>query len=168
MGEAGRGGGAGTTGGAGGTTGSGGTGGAAGTGGSASTCPTEPGTTNATCETCTSTNCTVGPNGTDGCCLASATDQALCVALYTCFISNACTQYGDPTKCFCGTSDSQTCWAAAGAANGPCVAETTAAAKAQDLPTIRARFISPLFPIGRAVNLAACRGGLCMTECSIR
>jgi hypothetical protein len=62
----------------------------------------------------------------------------------------------------------RSCFSTAGAADGPCVAETVAAAKVQDPAAIRTRFISPNFPIGRAVNLAACRGGLCMPECSIR
>ena len=42
------------------------------------------------------------------------------------------------------------------------------AAKTDDPAQIQARFVSPNFPLGRAVNLAACRGSLCPDECAIK
>jgi hypothetical protein len=124
----------------------------------------------ATCAACTTDNCSLGPDGTDGCCgLTDPDDQTLCSALYACIVSNTanCTSSGDPTNCFCGTTTT-TCFTTDGAANGPCAAQFIAAAKTTDATLIEVRFISPKFPIGRAVNLSACRGGLCQTECGVR
>jgi hypothetical protein len=164
----------GTTGstGAGGSTGSGGSGAGGGAGGSMgpnNSCPAaEPGSGEAMCATCTMENCSLGAMGTEGCCgLANPADQLLCQAAYTCFVSKACTKSGDPTDCFCGTNLG-TCFALFGAANGPCVKEVQAAAKTEDPMEIQRYFQSPNFPIGRAVNLATCRGGLCPSECAIR
>lgn len=164
--------------GTGGATGAGGSGaggnGAGGAGGGIpNTCPTaEPTSGGPMCPQCTTDNCTLGPTGTDGCCgLASVVDQQLCEAAVACFTANTatCTAVGDPTNCFCGTSGGATgtCFAVKGAANGPCVAQVIAAAKTDDPATIQTRFISPMFPIGRAVNLVTCRGGLCSAECGI-
>lgn len=145
-----------------------GVGGTAGTGGTGSrpTCPSEPGTE--ACNACTAQNCALGPNGTDGCCgLSDPVKRQLCDALYACIAQNAstCTAAGDPTACFCGTSGGL-CFQNAGAANGPCAAEMAAAAETDDPAMILDRFISPVFPIGRAVNLSACRGSFC-PECEI-
>jgi hypothetical protein len=157
-----------------GSTGSGGGGGlsgggAAGVGGPINSCPaSEPGSAQAACATCTTDNCSLGASGTDGCCgLANAADQQLCQAAYECFTSKACTKSGDPTDCFCGTN-MDTCFALFGSANGPCVREVQAAAKSEDPMEIQTRFVSPNFPLGRAVNLATCRGGLCPSECAVR
>src|SRR5262245_59902454 len=155
-------------GGSGGAGGSGGSGGTTGTGGAGGLC-VEPAGSMARCEGCTAANCLLGPDGTDGCCgMTDPTDQTLCSALYACIVANtgSCTSFGDPTKCFCGTNDA-TCFSTAGAANGPCAAQFIAAAKTSDPTLIQARFVSPKFPIGRAVNLSACRGGLCMSECGL-
>lgn len=159
----------GAAGGASGGTGAGGTGGMGG-GGPMNSCPaTEPTRGAPACATCTTDNCSLGPTGTEGCCgLAMAADQLLCQALYACFSANAasCTSFGDPTNCFCGTNLG-TCWVAPGAANGPCVSETIAAAKTTNPMEIQNRFISPNFPLGRAVNLITCQGGVCQTECGL-
>jgi len=173
----------GTTG-TGGTNGGGGAGGAGG-GGVVNTCPgAEPGSEGAmggkggagggavsACAQCTTDNCSLGMTGTDGCCgLVSPPDQLLCEALYNCIAANTatCTSAGDPTNCFCGTAPSGgTCFAVRGAANGPCAAQVIAAAKTDDPAQIQARFVSPNFPLGRAANLAACRGALCSAECGI-
>jgi len=149
--------------------GAGGSVGGAGGSGPVNTCPAaEPTRGGADCAKCTTDNCTLGADGTDGCCgLASAADQLLCQALYACISANAttCTKAGDATPCFCGTSMSN-CFAVAGAANGPCVKEVQAAAKSVDPVLIKMRLISPMFPLGRTINLAACQGGLCGTECA--
>lgn len=149
--------------------GGGGGGGGAGGSGPVNTCPAaEPTRGGPNCAKCTTDNCVLGPDGTDGCCgLASTADQLLCQALYACISANAatCTSAGDPTKCFCGTNQA-TCFMVPGVANGPCVNETLAAAKTIDPATIRMRFISGMYPVGRAVNLATCQGGLCAIECA--
>ena len=123
----------------------------------------------AACNDCTTTNCSLAPNpnGTDGCCgLSSAADQLLCIAAVNCFSKNNCTVSGDATKCFCGTAGS-TCYTVPGAAKGPCVAEVFAAAKKTDVTMVKPLFTSPASPLGRAVNLLGCRGGLCNMECGL-
>jgi len=136
------------------------------------TCPTEPTSGpdgGAACNDCTTNNCSLAPspNGTDGCCgLSSAADQLLCIAAVNCFSKNNCTIGGDPNKCFCGTTGS-TCYTVPGAAKGPCVAEVFAAAKKTDVTMVKPLFTSPASPLGRAVNLLGCRGGLCTAECGL-
>jgi hypothetical protein len=125
----------------------------------------------------TGINCAIGPApGTDGCAgLTSAADQQLCVDLYNCLATNsaatsgvgACSVTGDVTNCFCGTAPSAgSCFTVVGAANGLCAPQFIAAAKTTDPATIQNRFQSPLFPIGRAVNLNICRGSL-LSTCGI-
>ncbi len=134
------------------------------------TCPDEYTSGGNDCADCTTNNCSLAPspNGTDGCCgLSSAADQLLCIAAVQCFSKNKCTTTGDPNRCFCGNAASSMCYAVPGAANGPCVAEVFAAAKKTDVTMIKGLFTSPASPLGRAVNLLGCRGGLCSAECSI-
>ena len=157
-----------------GTAGGGGAGstGTGGTGGVVMACSNgEPFSGNmTTCCQCTVDNCSLGPTGTDGCAgLADPTDRSLCVALYNCIAAAApaCSSAGDPTNCFCGTNQA-TCFTTAGAANGVCASQFVAAAKTTDPVAIQARFVSPNFPIGRAVNLTACRGSFCGGECAIQ
>ncbi|HUO38168.1 MAG TPA: hypothetical protein VMU34_10140 [Mycobacterium sp.] len=131
------------------------------------------------CCSCTTDNCSLAPNpaGTDGCSgISDPNDKALCQAAASCFaaathpgntvVPGHCTVSGDATKCFCGNSASA-CFATAGAANGPCVAQVQAAAKTMDPTLIRPLFTSPASPLGRAVNLMGCQGGLCSTECQV-
>jgi hypothetical protein len=130
-------------------------------------CPKEQGSDS--CNECTSNNCSLGETGTDGCCgLTNEADRKLCQTAVACIARNgpSCVMSGDATVCFCGTSN-QLCFSQKGKANGPCVAEMVAAAKTDDPATILNRLVSPLFPIGRAVNLTACRGGLCGMECGL-
>jgi len=130
------------------------------------------------CCTCTTDNCSLAPNpaGTYGCSgISDPGDKALCQAAAACFaaaahpgnvIAGHCTVGGDASRCFCGTS-AGACFATAGAANGPCVAEVQAAAKTTDPTMIRPLFTSPASPLGRAVNLMGCQGGLCSAECQV-
>jgi hypothetical protein len=122
-----------------------------------------------TCDACTNNNCSLGgAPATDGCCgLTTGIDRELCAAAFTCFASNAaaCVTQGDPMNCFCGTSGSA-CFSVAGAANGLCVGQVLAAAKTNDPAQVLDRFVSPLFPIGRAVNLTSCRGFFCAADCA--
>jgi len=156
---------AGTGGSAAGTGGS--AGGTGGTGGSTMVC--EEGSNGAACTSCTLDQCALGPTpGTDGCCgLTNQADIDLCNAVYACIRQNQCSASGDPTKCFCGTATSATCFVNAGAADGVCLQQYFAASKTTDPVTIKARFQSPLFPSGRANNLAVCQGGSC-SECGIK
>jgi hypothetical protein len=165
---------AGTTGAAGtgvaGTTGAAGTGvagttGAAGTGGPIE-CVEEG---SAACASCFAGNCAVGASGTDGCCgLSDPADVALCRALLVCINANAgsCVSSGDPTACFCGTSGGN-CFSVVGAANGVCSTKFIDAAKTSTPSAILDRFVSPNFPIGRAVNQTACSGAFCASECGL-
>jgi hypothetical protein len=172
------------SGGSGGAVGSGGSGGATGgTGGSApppdfSMCPYEtnpPAAVAMGCRTCLAAN--QNP-ATDGCCgITDATGLALCQAASACMRAGGppvgmCNVAGDTTTCFCGTNQA-TC-DAAGAANGPCVAQITAAAgrnivtMTTDAPTaaqVLARYGDPAFAIGRAANIQAIAGAFCPAEC---
>jgi hypothetical protein len=121
------------------------------------------------CDQCTLDNCFPA---TDGCDLiADPADKLLCENAYACFVAKthpgsvvpgACTNGGDPTKCWCGTNPT-TCLTDAAAANGPCRDAVVAAAKSADPGTINLRFVDPNFPLGRAVNLSSCRGSFCGT-----
>jgi hypothetical protein len=131
-------------------------------------CPMEPGSSGPNCDACTLANCALGSSGTDGCCsLATAPDRSLCAAVVDCMTAHAatCSDLGDPTNCYCGTSGSA-CFTMAGAANGPCVAEVLAAAGTQVPGSVIVQFTSPASPLGRAVNLTTCRGGFCSAECA--
>ncbi len=156
--------------GAGGATGTGGSGmGGAGGGGMADSCPAaEPSSGGTMCAGCTTANCSLGPSpATDGCCgLEAAADRLLCEAVYACFAVKGCTFTGDPVACFCGSSGGA-CYSVVGAANGPCVNEVLAAGKSGDPVTIQSRWVSGMLPLGRAVNLAVCRGSFCSSECAI-
>jgi hypothetical protein len=139
--------------------------GAAGTGGPVA-CEEEG---SAVCASCFAGNCAVGPAGTDGCCgLTDPADVALCRALLVCINANAssCVSSGDPTSCFCGSSGGN-CFSVAGAANGVCASKFIDAAKTSTPSTILDRFVSPNFPIGRAVNQTACSGAFCASECGL-
>jgi len=54
-------------------------------------------------------------------------------------------------------------------ADGPCLAQVQAAAKVSpySAAAINAAFNDPSLPIGRAVNLAICRGGFCPVSCGV-
>jgi hypothetical protein len=122
------------------------------------------------CPQCTNDNCALAPapDGTDGCCgLAAPDDQNLCRVAVACFNAFGCTVGGDAVRCFCGNT-AAACFAVTGAANGPCVNEVAAAAKTSNPVEIRQQFTQPASPLGRAVNLTACRGVFCPTECAVR
>lgn len=124
----------------------------------------------ASCENCTTDNCSLSPNpeGTDGCCgISDLGDRSLCLAAASCFLSHAseCVVSGDALPCFCGSSGGN-CFAFAGAANGKCVAQVLAAAKTPNLGVIVSLFTDPRSPLGRAVNLVGCQGVFCSDECA--
>jgi hypothetical protein len=120
----------------------------------------------ADCNACTAIEC--NPT-TDGCCqITDPDDAALCKSFYACVQNSACSLAGDSLPCWCGSAPQFTaCFVTPGAANGPCHAEAAAAAKTDDPAVIRERFVNPSYPIGRAVNLAACHGGFCPDQCMI-
>jgi len=122
------------------------------------------------CQTCTQDNCSAETDGCDG--ISDPADKALCEAAYACFVTPSydCVYQGDPLKCWCGTNPTTCVSSNAGAtqANGPCLQQVFAAAKTNDAPTIKARFVDPAYPLGRAVNLLSCRGNFCNDECSVK
>jgi hypothetical protein len=118
--------------------------------------------------------------GTDGCdAIADATDRAACEALYACMTapthpgdatySGPCIFQGDPLGCWCGSNPTTCVTDNAGPtrANGPCLQQVFAAAKSMDAATINLHFIDPNLPLGRAVNLAACRSNYCSSSCGV-
>jgi len=124
----------------------------------------------ASCSSCLTAN---GNPATDGCCpITDTTGFSLCQAASACMRSGACNQGGDVTSCYCGTN-AATC-DTAGAANGPCVAQITAAAgrnvttMTTDAPTpsqVIARLGDPNFALGRAANIQGVAGLFCPAEC---
>jgi len=150
----------------GGSAGGGGSGGGNDSGGSLS-CPIrEAPSTSAACDTCTTSQCSLGASGTDGCCGLPGGDVVLCETLARCFGRGRCTSMGDATSCFCGTAGGA-CFMTEGAANGPCATEVIAAAKTSAPAAIYAQFVAPTSPVGRAVNVTACRGSFCSQECDV-
>jgi cysteine-rich repeat protein len=83
--------------------------------------------------------------------------QALtnCQALLTCLRVSGCAQADDPTPCFCGSLDPQTCVMQGAPANAPCAAQYAAAAVGFS-GTVFTQFFDPNFPVGIANNLLAC------------
>ncbi len=170
----GAGGGAGTSGGGGGVSG---VGGSMGTGGMGGSCPNDD---RLACEGTLCNQCTFGPGpgeadicskSADGCyncivgsegdgALKSDSDRQLCADLYVCLRDNKCVRGGDPSPCWCGTAKGG-CADGSDPANGPCLRQVIAAAKSNDPGTINIRFIDPTYPVGCAVNLAACRSNFC-------
>jgi hypothetical protein len=160
------------TGGTAGSAGRGGSGGGgtAGTGGMACIETNPPAALVASCTACLNAN--LNPT-TDGCCgITDATGLALCQTASACMRSGSCNLSGDVTTCFCGTNQA-TC-DAAGAANGPCVAQVTAAAGRNvvtgvtDAPTaaqVLARQGDPAYALGRAANIQGIAGAFCPAEC---
>src|SRR5215831_4781455 len=155
-----------------GTAGTGGGTGVGGTGGTAwiNTETSPPASLAVSCGTCLMAN--FSPS-TDGCCgITDATGSTLCTAVSVCIRGGSCNNAGDTTNCFCGTN-AGTC-DQAGAANGPCVAQITAAAGRNistgttDSPTaaqVLARFGDPNFALGRIINIEAVAGAFCPAEC---
>jgi hypothetical protein len=109
----------------------------------------------------------------DGCCPIMNSDSigfTLCQAASACM--RGCNVGGDITSCFCGTNPASC--DQAGQANGPCVAQMTAAAgrnvvtMATDSPnaaTVLARQGDPNFALGRASNIQVDAIGFCQVEC---
>ena len=116
----------------------------------------------------------------DGCCgIRDAVGQRLCQAVSACMRAGgppvgACNRAGDTSTCFCGKHQADC--DLPGKADGPCVAQITAAAgrnietRTTDTPTaaqIVDRFGKVSFALGRASNIAAIAGALCKSECAV-
>jgi len=151
----------------------------AGTGGSApppcAECAPVPPALAASCAMCLGDN---DNPATDGCCgITDTVGFNLCMTVSACMrtggsTGTTCNLSGDVTTCFCGTNQA-TC-DAAGAANGPCVAQVTAAAGRNittlttDVPTaaqVLARQGDPNYALGRAANIHGIAGAFCAAEC---
>jgi hypothetical protein len=115
---------------------------------------------------------------TDGCCgITDSPGQSLCFAASACMRAGGppvgqCNVGGDVTTCYCGTNVA-TCDQAVGA-NGPCIAQMTAAAgrnivsMTTDAPTplqVLSRLGDPSYALGRAANIQTIAGAFCPVEC---
>ena len=129
----------------------------------------------ATCAECLDAN---DNPATDGCCqISDPIGLQLCQAVSACVRANAntCIIFGaDVTPCHCGTRLA-TC-DGAGQADGPCVAQFTAAAgrnittKTTDSPSaaqVLARQGDPNYALGRSANIYGIAGSFCPAECGI-
>jgi hypothetical protein len=116
----------------------------------------------------------------DGCCgVRDPEGMQLCQAVSACMRAGGppvgrCNLTGDTTTCFCGKHQADC--DVPGRADGPCVAQITAAAGrnvetgATDTPTaaqILDRYGKVSFALGRASNIAAIAGALCKSECGL-
>ena len=131
------------------------------------------------CMACLKKNKIEGPIK-DGCCgVIDSVGQQLCQAVSTCMRAGGppvgrCNVGGDTTTCFCGRHAADC--DVPGKADGPCVAQITAAAgrnietHTTDKPTaaqILDRYGLVKFALGRASNIASIAGALCKTECGL-
>jgi hypothetical protein len=118
--------------------------------------------------------------GKDGCCgITDAVGLQLCQAVSTCMRAGGppvglCNLGGDTTTCFCGKHQADC--DIPDKANGPCVAEITAAAgrnietHTTDKPNpaqIMTRYGETQYALGRAANIAAIAGAFCKAECGL-
>ena len=153
----------------------GGAGGGAGgsnVGGAAGACTGDPTTCEGeACNTCTFKNCVISANTassgtrpTDGCDFyTSDAQRTRCKNLYACISASRCAEAGDgdPHRCWCGGANIDQCALGTVPAGGPCVQQIIDAAGSTDPPIINLRFVDPDFPLGGAMNLAACRATYC-------
>jgi hypothetical protein len=121
------------------------------------------------CNQCTSDNCdTVASTAASGavpvagCDLFVTDDQiARCQRLYACMRDSVCVQNSDPTRCWCGAVDPYACETGMEPGTGPCVQQFIDAAGSSDASVINDRLTDPNYPLGGAINLAACRSASC-------
>jgi hypothetical protein len=89
-----------------------------------------------------------------------------CTSLVSCAYSKKC-GFGpvELGECFCGTSSIDSCFATAGAANGPCMAEYQQAARSTVLTDISLRTTDLAYPVGWAFFLLQCDTTACGSAC---
>jgi hypothetical protein len=131
----------------------------------------------ATCMACLRKNTPDNP-ANDGCCgIRDAIGLQLCQAASACLRAGGppvgrCNLAGDTSTCYCGTN--QVRCDAPTKANGPCIAEITAAA-ARDIESgttdrpdpgqILHRYGDMKYALGHATSIAAIAGAYCKMEC---
>jgi hypothetical protein len=128
----------------------------------------------AACQACLRQNWNGSPVN-EGCCgVDDPVGLQLCETVSACIRVSGCNLAGDTTTCYCGTHQA-TC-DQVGQANGPCVAQITAAAgrqivtKTTDKPSpaqIMERYGDTKYAQGRAANIAAIAGAYCAADCGI-
>lgn len=121
------------------------------------------------CNDCTNANCetlataaaqeTVPIAGCDF--FVSDADVARCQRLYACMRDSGCVENSDPTKCWCGTVDPYECETGMTPPDGPCAQQFNDAAGSSDATVINDRLTDSRYPLGGAINLAACRSVYC-------
>jgi len=131
------------------------------------------------CQACLKANAVDGP-GNDGCCsIKDPVGKKLCEAVSMCMRAGgppvgSCNIGGDTTTCYCGAH--QGGCDLPGTANGPCMAQITAAA-ARNIETgstdgstptpeqILSRYGDAKYALGPATNIASIAGALCKMQC---
>jgi len=121
------------------------------------------------CNTCTNDNCytliSTSMNGSvpiAGCDIFVSDDErARCQKLYACMRDSGCVKNSDPSGCWCGSVDTYECETGMTPANGPCVQQFADAAGNSDPTVINDRLTDSRYPLGGAINLAACRSVSC-------
>jgi len=133
----------------------------------------------ASCMACLKKNKVASP-AADGCCgIHDQVGLQLCQAASACMRAGgppvgSCNVEGDTTTCYCGKH--QAGCDIPGTADGPCIAQITAAAgrnietRTTDAPTpgqIMERYGLVQYALGRATNIAGIAGALCKSECGL-
>ncbi len=88
-------------------------------------------------------------------------EAARCQRLYACMRVSGCVQNSDPTRCWCGSVDPYECETGMTPPSGPCAREFSDAAGSTDATVINDRLTDSAYPLGGALNLAACRSVSC-------
>jgi cysteine-rich repeat protein len=91
----------------------------------------------------------------------NAADAKLCNDMVLCARMTGCR---DP-DCICGRSDVLSCLA--GATDGPCVDQVTAAARSSNLFDVQLRASDTAYPLGRANALGSCVDTNCKADCGL-
>ncbi len=131
--------------------------------GDPTTCEGDP------CNQCTNDNCDTlasapgrGVVPIAGCDIFVNDDEtARCKRLYACMRDSGCVANSNPATCWCGSVDPYECETGMTPPNGPCVQEFNDAAGSSDATVINDRLTDSKYPLGGAINLAACRSVSC-------
>lgn len=118
---------------------------------------------NAVCSACEEDplNCPHDPTAQPHCGdFPSASDQALCKAVFECVRNNPC--YANPIACFCGTATASTC---ASAANGACLTQILAGLKTMSVAQAFNVITDVTLPGGAAMSLIQCDVAACPDSC---
>ncbi len=98
-----------------------------------------------------------------GCEQLTGSDKIVCESLVNCLEANPECWGEDLQKCYCGNTTGTDC---ARIPNGPCAAESIAAAQTDSPLTAGIRYFKTEFPSGHATQKVVCHMTVCKSECA--